>query len=84
MRNKKRRSARDSPAKFQVSLTEALRAVTLYAAGQIGMADRLGTLQVGKFADLTILEKDPYRVDPDALTGIKVSQTWVGGRKMHG
>ncbi len=48
------------------------------------MADRLGTLQVGKFADLTILEKDPYRVDPDALTGIKVSQTWVGGRKMHG
>lgn len=67
-----------------VSLTEALRAVTIHAAGQIGMADRLGTLEAGKFADLTILEKDPYKVDPDALMAINVSQTWVGGRKMYG
>jgi predicted amidohydrolase YtcJ len=71
-------------AEQAVSLTEALRAVTLYAAGQIGMADQLGTLQAGKFADLTILEKDPYTVDPDALMSIAVSQTWVGGRKMYG
>ncbi|HKN28390.1 MAG TPA: amidohydrolase [Roseiarcus sp.] len=67
-----------------VSLTEALRAVTSHAAGQIGMADQLGTLESGKLADLTILEKDPYTVDPDALMNIKVSQTWVGGRKMFG
>jgi predicted amidohydrolase YtcJ len=71
-------------AEQAVSLTEALRAVTLYAAGQIGMADQLGTLQAGKFADLTILEKDPYTVDPDTLMSIAVSQTWVGGRKMYG
>jgi predicted amidohydrolase YtcJ len=67
-----------------VSLTDALRAVTIHAAGQIGMADQLGTLESGKLADLTILEKDPYAVDPDTLMTIKVSQTWVGGRKMFG
>ena len=67
-----------------VSLTDALRAVTIHAAGQIGMADQLGTLESGKLADLTILEKDPYAVDPDTLMDIKVSQTWVGGRKMFG
>jgi predicted amidohydrolase YtcJ len=67
-----------------VSLTDALRAVTIHAAGQIGMADQLGTLESGKLADLTILEKDPYAVDPDALMNIKVSETWVGGRKMFG
>ena len=67
-----------------VSLTDALRAVTIHAAGQIGMADRLGTLELGKLADLTILEKDPYAVDPDTLMDIKASQTWVGGRKMFG
>ena len=67
-----------------VSLTDALRAVTIHAADQIGMADKLGTLESGKLADLTILEKDPYTVDPDALMNIKVSQTWVGGRKMFG
>ncbi len=67
-----------------VSLTEALRAVTINAAAQCGLADRLGTLEAGKEADLTILDKDPYKVDPDTLMTINVSQTWVGGRKMFG
>jgi predicted amidohydrolase YtcJ len=57
-------------------------AATSTAAGQIGMAGQLGTLESGKLADLTILEKDPYAVDPDALVHVKVSETWVGGRKM--
>ncbi|MGC2786891.1 MAG: amidohydrolase family protein, partial [Roseiarcus sp.] len=67
-----------------VSLTEALRAVTIYAAGQIGMADQLGTLESGKLADLTILEQEPYKVDPNDLMNIKVSETWVGGQKKYG
>ena len=67
-----------------VSLTEALKAVTVNAAGQIGMDDRLGSLERGKEADLTILEADPYKVDPGAITNIKVSETWVAGEKMHG
>jgi predicted amidohydrolase YtcJ len=71
-------------AEQAVSLTDALRAVTIHAAGQIGMADELGTLESGKLADLTILEEDPYKVDPAGLMDIKVSQTWVGGRKMFG
>ena len=57
---------------------------TIHAAGQIGMADELGTLEAGKLADFTILEKDPYAVAPDAIMAIKVSETWVGGRKMLG
>jgi hypothetical protein len=60
------------------------RAVTIHAAGQIGMADQLGSLESGKLADLTILEQDPYKVDPDALMNIKVSETWVGGQKKFG
>jgi predicted amidohydrolase YtcJ len=71
-------------AEQAVSLTEAIKAVTVYAAGQIGMHDRLGTLEAGKEADLTILEDDPYKVDPDNIMDVKVSETWVGGRKMHG
>ncbi len=62
-----------------VSLDEALRAVTINAAGQIGQRDRLGTLERGKEADLTILESNPYSVDPDRIMAIKVSETWVSG-----
>lgn len=67
-----------------VSLTDALKAVTFHAAGQIGMGDALGSLESGKLADLTILEQDPYKVDPDAIMDIKVNETWVGGKKMFG
>jgi imidazolonepropionase-like amidohydrolase len=47
-------------AEQAVSLTEAIKAVTVHAGGQIGMHDRLGTLEAGKEANLTILEGDPY------------------------
>jgi hypothetical protein len=62
-----------------VSLDEAIRAVTIDAARQIGQGDRLGSLEKGKEADFTILESDPYKVSPDAIADIKVSETWVAG-----
>jgi predicted amidohydrolase YtcJ len=34
-------------------------------------------LESGKEADFTILESDPYKVSPDEIAGIKVSETWV-------
>ena len=65
-----------------VSLDDAIRAVTVDAARQIGQADRLGSLEKGKEADFTILETDPYKTSPEAIADIKVSETWVaGGRK---
>jgi predicted amidohydrolase YtcJ len=62
-----------------VSLDDAIRAVTIDAARQIGQGDRLGSLEKGKEADFTILETDPYKVSPDAIADIKVSETWVAG-----
>jgi predicted amidohydrolase YtcJ len=64
-----------------VSLDEAIRAVTIDAARQIGQGDRLGSLEKGKEADFTILEGDPYKVSPDAIADIKVSETWVAGER---
>ncbi len=62
-----------------LSLDDAIRAVTIDAALQIGQGDRLGSLEKGKEADFTILESDPYKVSPDAIADIKVSETWVAG-----
>ncbi len=64
-----------------VSLEEAMRAVTINAARQLGQGDRLGSLEPGKEADFTILESDPYKVSPDAIADIKVSETWVAGER---
>ena len=64
-----------------VSLDDAIRAVTIDAARQLGQGDRLGSLEKGKEADFTILESDPYKVTPDAIADIKVSETWVAGER---
>ena len=67
-----------------IAVEEAIRAVTSAAAAQIGQADRIGTLEAGKEADLVVLEEDPFKVAPDKIMDIKVSQTWVGGEKIFG
>lgn len=67
-----------------VTLEQALRAVTIDAARQIGLGDRIGSLETGKEADLVILDTDPYRADPGQIMAIKVSETWVAGTKVHG
>ncbi len=64
-----------------VSLDDAIRAVTIDAARQLGQGDRLGSLEKGKEADFTVLESDPYKISPDAIADIKVSETWVAGER---
>jgi predicted amidohydrolase YtcJ len=61
-----------------------MKAITMHAARHIGLEDSIGTLVRGKEADLTILESDPYKVSPDAISEIKVSETWVAGERKFG
>ncbi len=60
----------------------ALRAVTIDAAYQIGMEDRLGSLAPGKHADLAILAKNPLQVAADDLSRIAVKETWLAGERV--
>jgi predicted amidohydrolase YtcJ len=66
-----------------ITLDQALRAVTINAARQIGLGDRIGSLEKGKEADLVILESDPYKTNLDKLDGIKISETWVAGERKY-
>ncbi len=42
--------------------------------------DITGSIEVGKYADLVVLEEDPTSVEPSSIASIKVSQTMLGGR----
>jgi len=55
--------------------TEALKLVTLNPAIQLGVEDRIGSLEPGKDADFVIWSGDPLSVYSVA------EQTWVDGRK---
>lgn len=66
----------------QVSLDDALKAHTINAARQLFREHDLGSITVGKLADLVHLSADPYTVDSDKLTDqVKVVGTWVAGKK---
>ncbi|MDA9803062.1 amidohydrolase [bacterium] len=68
----------------QMSLDDAIKAHTINAARQLGRDKDLGSLAVGKRADLVELSADPYSVDSNKLTDqVKVLGTWVNGRKVN-
>ena len=64
----------------KVPLDVALKAITIDAAYSIGLEKEVGSIQAGKLANLTILAKDPYKVDPKALKDIAVWGTMLEGR----
>lgn len=57
-----------------------MRAITINPALQIGIADKCGSIEKGKKADMVILNLDPRTVSPEELTTIKVEKTWFEGR----
>jgi len=68
----------------RVNIQHAMRAISMHAARQISLGEPLGTLEVGKDADLTLLDGDPFTTSPDKVGAIKAAQTWVAGKKMYG
>ncbi|QLH76154.1 amidohydrolase [Halosimplex rubrum] len=63
----------------RLSVTEALRAYTSGAAYAGFDEDRLGTVEAGTLADLVVLDRSPWAVDPDEIGAIDVRTTLVGG-----
>ena len=65
-----------------ISVDQALRGVTIDAAWQLFAEDRIGSIEAGKLADFTRVDRNPHSVDPADLDRIQVSETWLGGRKV--
>jgi predicted amidohydrolase YtcJ len=66
--------------KQRVTVEEALRVGTLNGAYASYEENVKGSIEPGKLADLVVLGRDPFRVDPMELIDIPVERTMVGGR----
>jgi predicted amidohydrolase YtcJ len=71
-------------AERAITAEQALRAVTIDAAWQLFADDRIGSIERGKYADFTILERDPLTVPPEYLGDVAVLGTWSGGVPTEG
>lgn len=56
---------------------EALKAITLYPAQILGLAHRLGSIEVGKDANLVLLSGDPLDIRTQVI------QVWIAGRPIE-
>ena len=78
--NRRTSGGRELGPAERISVPQALRAVTLGAAYTLKLDGLVGSVEPGKLADLAVLDDDPLAVPPEALKGVGVSATVVGGR----
>src|SRR5579862_3510221 len=86
-----RTNAPDAPAEFHARLGEdpglsretVLRAATIDAAYELHEDEVTGSLEVGKFADLIVLDRDPLSIPAEEIANVKVLETMVGGTTVY-
>lgn len=71
------------PGREGITLEQAIQAVTINPAWQIRMEDKIGTIEVGKYADLVVLSKNLFDVEPEEISKVKVEMTMMDGKITH-
>ena len=63
-----------------VDVETALRSFTIWAAHQMFLEDKVGTIEPGKYADLAVWDRDPLTVPTDALRDMACEMTVFNGQ----
>ena len=69
-----------APADQRLSVEQAVHANTLGAAYQMRLDGVVGSLEVGKLADLIVLDKNLFEVDPHDIHDVTVTMTMMNGK----
>jgi predicted amidohydrolase YtcJ len=78
--NRQTMSGRTLGEEQKITVSEALRLITLGAAYTLKLDDEIGSIECGKIADFAILGNDPLAVAPETLKDVPVIGTVSGGR----
>ena len=67
----------------RITVDEAVRAYTMGSAYAAFFDDSVGTLEVGKQADLVVLSQDLFTVPHERIAATRAAMTMVGGRVVY-
>lgn len=68
----------------RVGVEAAVRAMTRNSAWQCHSEREIGSLAPGKLPDFVVIESDRRKVEPRAISDLKIHQTWMDGRQVYG
>jgi len=66
-----------------LSVEEAVKGYTITPAIVSGMGEQLGSISIGKLADLIVLDQDIFTIDPDRIADARVDITLFDGRIVY-
>ena len=66
-----------------ITLEQALHITTIGGAEVLGVEDKLGSIAVGKFADMIVLDQDLFDIEVTEIYGTKVLSTIVDGKEVY-
>jgi predicted amidohydrolase YtcJ len=72
------------PMSARLSLEDLLHGYTLNGAIQLRLADRIGSIEVGKSADLVVLHDDLFELPADKIQNVEPVAVLFEGRIVHG
>lgn len=67
------------PASEMLSLSDALAANTIGAAYQLKMESQVGSIEVGKLADLVVLQQDLFKIPASSIASTKIVMSVMDG-----
>jgi predicted amidohydrolase YtcJ len=70
-------------ANQRITMEQAIQCGTLNGAYGSFEEKLKGSIEPGKLADLLVLGKDPFRVEPGELISIPVERTMIGGKWVY-
>ncbi len=68
----------------KISVEQALKAYTNGGAYASFEEHSKGSLEKGKLADFVMLDQDLFKVLPEKIKDVKITATYVGGKKVYG
>ena len=68
----------------RIDLRDAIAAFTINAAYVSFQDDRTGSIEPGKLADLVVLDRNLFAIDPNEISEARVLLTLLGGKPVYG
>jgi hypothetical protein len=72
-----------SSVEERLSLEEMLKAATINGAYANFLENEVGSLEVGKKADIVVLSENPFKIEKEKIPSVEIEMTFFEGKRVY-